>query len=59
MLHLGQRVGSVFLAEKEDGEEFTLEDEETLALFAAQAALAIANARRHGRNGGQGPAWRR
>ena len=47
VLHLGQRVGSVFLAEKEDGQEFTLEDEETLALFAAQAALAIANARRH------------
>ncbi|MDE2686308.1 MAG: ATP-binding protein [Chloroflexota bacterium] len=47
VLHLGQRVGSVFLAEKEDGQEFTPEDEETLALFAAQAALAIANARRH------------
>ena len=47
VLHLGQRVGSVFLAEKEGEEEFTLEDEETLALFAAQAALAIANARRH------------
>ena len=47
VLHLGQRVGSVFLAEKEGGQEFTPEDEETLALFAAQAALAIANARRH------------
>ena len=47
VLHLGQRVGSVFLAEKEGGEEFTPEDEETLALFAAQAGLAIANARRH------------
>ena len=47
VLHLGQRVGSVFLAEKEDGQEFTPEDEETLSLFAAQAALAIANARRH------------
>ena len=47
VLHLGQRVGSVFLAEKEDGQEFTLEDEETLALFAAQAALAIANAHRY------------
>ena len=47
VLHLGQRVGSVFLAEKEEGPEFTPEDEETLTLFAAQAALAIANARRH------------
>jgi len=47
VLHRGERVGSVFLAEKEDGPEFSEEDEETLGLFAAQAALAIANARRH------------
>ena len=47
VLHLGQRVGSVFLAEKEGGREFTQEDEETLVMFAAQVALAIANARRH------------
>ena len=47
VLHLGQRVGTVFLAEKEDGPEFTLEDEETLALFAAHAAMAIANAGRY------------
>ncbi|MXZ90087.1 MAG: response regulator [Chloroflexi bacterium] len=47
VLHLGERVGSVFLAEKEGGREFTLEDEETLVMFAAQAAMAIANARRH------------
>ncbi len=48
VLHRGERVGSIFLAEKERGREFTREDEETLALFASQAALAIANARRHG-----------
>ena len=47
VLHRGERVGSVFLAEKEAGQEFSREDEETLALFASQAALAIANARRH------------
>ena len=47
VLHRGERVGSVFLAEKEGGREFSKEDEETLALFASQAALAIANARRH------------
>ena len=47
VLHLGQRVGSVFLAEKEGGREFTGEDEDTLVMFAAQAAMAIANARRH------------
>ena len=47
VLHRGERVGSIFLAEKEGGEGFTQEDEETLGLFAAQAAMAIANARRH------------
>jgi len=47
VLHLGQRVGSVFLAEKEEGKEFTQEDEETLALFATHAAMAIANAGRY------------
>ena len=45
--HQGERVGSIYLAEKQDGEEFSPEDEDTLALFAAQAALAIANARQH------------
>ena len=45
--HRGECVGSIFLAEKEHGREFTREDEETLVLFASQAAVAIANARRH------------
>jgi len=45
--HLGERVGSVFLAEKEGGLEFTQEDEETLVMFASHAAMAIANARRY------------
>jgi len=44
---LGQHVGDIYLAGKEDGGEFTRDDEETLALFAAQAALAIANALRY------------
>ncbi len=47
VLHRGERVGSISLAEKEGGQEFTQEDQDTLALFASQAALAIANARRH------------
>ena len=47
VLHLGQRVGNIYLAEKEAGEEFTEEDEETLVMFASQAAMVIANARRH------------
>ena len=43
--HRGQRAGSIFVAEKLGG--FTAEDEETLAVFASQAALAISNARRY------------
>ena len=41
----GAHVGNFYLAEKEGGEVFTVEDKEVLALFAAQAATAIANAR--------------
>ena len=47
VLHQGERVGSIYLAEKQGGPEFSREDEDTLALFASQAALAIANARQH------------
>ena len=43
--HLGESVGAFYVGEK--GLEFTPEDEETLVMFASQAALVIANARRH------------
>ena len=42
--HLGEPVGNVYLTEKEGGRELTPEDEVILVLFAAQAAMAIANA---------------
>ena len=42
---LGENVGAIYVGEK--GREFTAEDEETLVMFASQAALVIANARRH------------
>lgn len=45
MYHRGLHVGSFFLDNKEGGQEFTDADEETLVLFASQAAVAIANAR--------------
>ena len=45
--HRDVRVGSFFLVGKEDGREFTDEDEEVLVLFASQAAAAIVNARAH------------
>ena len=47
VFHRGERVGNIFLAEKEIGEEFNSEDQETLVLFASQAALVISNARRY------------
>ena len=43
--HLGESVGAFYVGEKEV--EFTPEVEETLVMFASQAALVIANARRH------------
>ena len=43
--HLGESVGAFYVGEKDV--EFTTEDEETLVMFASQAALVIANARRH------------
>ena len=42
--HLGENVGAIYVGVKD--REFTPEDEETLVMFASQAALVIANARR-------------
>ena len=47
ILHRGVGFGTIYLAHGPDGREFSQEDEETLVLFASQAAMAIANARRH------------
>ena len=47
ILHQGVRSGNIFVGHGEPGREFTSEDEETLVTFASQAALVIANARRH------------
>ncbi|MXX33270.1 MAG: response regulator [Gemmatimonadetes bacterium] len=43
--HRGVSVGHFYFTNKEGGQRFTDEDEETLVLFASQAATAIANAR--------------
>jgi len=45
--HGGERVGNIFLAEIGVGKAFSAADEETLVMFACQAALVIANARRY------------
>ena len=44
----GDHLGNIYLAEKEGGGEFTPEDEESLAMFAAQGAASIANSRAYG-----------
>ena len=45
--HLGHQVGNIYLSGKEGDAGFTVDDEGVLMLFASQAALAIANARRY------------
>ena len=45
--HRGENVGHIYLAKSEPGQEFTREDEETLVMFASQAALVIGNVRRY------------
>ena len=45
--HHGQSLGAIYLADKKEGQEFSSEDEDALAMFASQAALVIANARRY------------
>jgi two-component system, NarL family, sensor histidine kinase DevS len=41
----GESVGNLYLTEKQGGGEFSVEDEEALLALAAQAAIAIENAR--------------
>ena len=41
------REGHLFVGHRDGGEEFSLADEEILVMFASQAALVIANARRY------------
>ena len=41
-----ESLGNLYFSDKEDGEEFTDDDERILVMFASQAALVIANARR-------------
>ena len=43
----GEGLGYIFLAKREPGQAFSRADEETLVMFASQAALVIANARRY------------
>ncbi len=43
----GEAVGIIYVGRQDSSREFTSEDEETLVMFASQAALVIANAHRY------------
>ena len=43
-----RHVGTIYIGDKGAGREFTHNDEETVEMFASQAAVAITNARRYG-----------
>jgi GAF domain-containing protein len=58
MFHRGVRVGHVFVGDRDGGGEFSRADEETLVMFASQAALVIANARTHREERQPGRTWR-
>ncbi|MDE2812341.1 MAG: ATP-binding protein [Gemmatimonadota bacterium] len=45
--HRGENVGHIYLGKSKPGQEFSREDEETLVMFASQAALVIGNVRRY------------
>ncbi len=45
IIQQGEQAGNIFVAAKEGSAEFSREDEETLVMFASQAAMVIGNAR--------------
>ena len=47
ILHRGESAGIIYLGHDREEKEFSEEDEEILVMFAAHAALVIANARRY------------
>ena len=47
IIHRSDKVGGIHLTHGDPDREFSPEDEDTLVMFAAQAALAIANARQY------------
>jgi signal transduction histidine kinase len=48
LLYQGSVLGSIYVADREDGRPFDLPDQEALERFAAQAAIAVGNARMYG-----------
>jgi len=48
LVNRGRIIGSLYLTDKVDGEQFTAEDEALIEMLAAQAAVAVENARLFG-----------
>ena len=58
VLYRTERVGYYcYVVEKEDDEEFTRQDEETLVMFVSQSARVLSNARKYRTNSGAGTTW--
>jgi two-component system sensor histidine kinase DevS len=58
IVYKGRTIGDLYLTDKEGGLEFTQEDQDAVTLFAAQAAVAIENARLYEEERRRAREWR-
>lgn len=58
IVYKGRTIGDLYLTDKEAGVEFTQEDQDAVTLFAAQAAVAIENARLYEEERRRAREWR-
>lgn len=58
IVYKGRTVGDLYLTDKQGAPEFTQEDQDAVTLFAAQAAVAIENARLYEEERRRGQEWR-
>jgi two-component system sensor histidine kinase DevS len=58
IVYKGRTIGDLYLTDKEGGAEFTQEDQDAVTLFAAQAAVAIENARLYEEERRRAQEWR-
>jgi two-component system sensor histidine kinase DevS len=58
IVYKGRTIGDLYLTEKEGGAEFSQQDQDAVTLFAAQAAVAIENARLYQEERRRAQEWR-
>jgi len=58
IVYKGRTIGDLYLTDKQGGTEFTEEDQDAVTLFAAQAAVAIENARLYEEERRRAQEWR-